>query len=420
MRFFHLFLLAAAAIPVTSAAQTQKVAPPKTVYWMSAATQSGFGLPGGGKPSTGDIMRMAMGGGGGGATKLLQLDLGSKLTPTGAPMASHAIPPGMAMGAALPLKSPEKQVYREDRVGEEPTEFERPKGKLLLFWGCGETARPGQPVVIDFAKVAEGQIPPGLFAGERVRIQHPPSASTWPAFGEWPNNDRKAPQSVPAGASLIGAHKVSGNYTPDIAFTLSQDWMQPVRLDQKKLPSGAVQLGWNVAPGATAHFAQMMGGGEKQGDGPTVVFWSSSETQTFVSGMTDFVAPAEAQRLVAKKQMMPPAQTSCAIPKEAIAAAQGAIVSLVSHGPEVNMIYPPRPTDPKTPWVQEWAMKARFASRTGTMLGMETAAASGNADSEDKRPKCKPALPGMAGVAGVAGAVAGGLFGKKKQADCRE
>ena len=145
-------LLAATRPPAKAPARApvQQVVPPKTVYWLSAATQSGFGL-GGKAPSAGDMMRMAMGGGGSGPVKLLNLDLGSKVPPAGPPTAQHLIPPAMAMGTALPLKTP-KPVER--RPGQEPQDFERPKGRLLLFWGCGETARPGQPVVLDFAKMA--------------------------------------------------------------------------------------------------------------------------------------------------------------------------------------------------------------------------------------------------------------------------
>lgn len=413
MRSYRLSCLAVALamFPPPLFAQTQKVTPPQTVYWMSAATQSGFGLPGGAAPSAADMMRMAMGGGG--AMKTLALDLGSKRTPSGPPAASHFIPPGMAMGASLPLKSPTRS-----REASEPTEFDRPKGRLLLFWGCGETARPGQPLIIDFAKVAAGEIPAGLFGGQQVRIARPPSPSSWPSYGHWPNDDRGARQSVAPNASLLGAHKVSGNYTPDINFSLSQDWMAGVRLNQRKAPSGAVQLSWNSVPSATAHFAQMMAGKDNRADGPTVVFWSSSEVQTFVSGMSDFVPPAEAARLVGKKQMMPASQTSCAVPKEAIAAAEGGIISLVSHGPEVNMIHPPRPTDPKVPWVQEWAVKARYASRTGGVIGMDLDAGGDEDDmAENQKPKCKPA---SASVGGIAGAVAGGLFGKKKKEECRE
>ena len=39
-----------------------------------------------------------------------------------------------------------------------------PRGRLLLFWGCGERAPAGQPVILDFAKLARGEVPPGLYA----------------------------------------------------------------------------------------------------------------------------------------------------------------------------------------------------------------------------------------------------------------
>jgi hypothetical protein len=376
----------------------QTVIPPKTVYWLSAATQSGFGMAPGAQPSSGAMIRMAMGGGGG-ALKLLELDIGSKLPPAGPPAAEHAIPPSMSMGPSLPLRTPKTA---SGRVDETPEDFERPKGRLLLFWGCSETARPGQPVVFDFAKMAAGQMPPTLFGGERVRISRPPSQSGWPTYGRWPNDDRKAGnRSVPAAASLIGAHRVTGNYTPQIDFALSQDWMAPLALSQAKLPSGAMGLKWTSVPGSTAHFAQMMGGRDDKGT-PTIVFWSSSEAQGFVSGLSDYVPPAEAARLVGRRQLMPSSQTSCAIPKEAVAAAEGGLVSLVSHGPEQNFVHPPRPKDPKTPWVQEWTVKARYVSRAGAILGMDGMPGGTTASG---KPRCRP------DAATEAGKSAGGMMG---------
>lgn len=393
----------------------QRVEPPKTVYWMTAATQTGFGFAPGAAPDMGQMMRMAMGGRGGGPVRSLELDLGSRHSATPPPpsslVATHAIPPGMAMGAGLPLRSPPAPVrVREEPA--EPPEFERPKGRLLLFWGCGETARPGQPVVIDFARVAEGQIPPGLFAGERIRIARPPSRSTWPTFGEWPNDDRAAgSKPIPAAASLIGQHRIAGNYTPPIEFDLQQDWMAGLALNQRRLPSGAVELAWNAVPGATAHFAQMVGGSDERGE-PVMVFWSSSEVQTFFSGLSDHIAPAEAARLVRTRQLMAPTQTSCAIPKEAVAAAEGGLLSLVAHGPEVNYIHPPRPADPRTPWIQEWAVKARFASRAGSMLGMEGQTMAGAAGERGQgRRVCRRDTAEQAGRE-VGGAVIGGGFGR--------
>lgn len=410
-----------AAGPVTS--QSQKVIPPKTVYWMSASTQSGFGFSQGAAPSAGDMMRMAMGGGAGGPLKTLALDLGSKLPPSPAPgAATHAVPPSMNMGAGLPLRAP-----RRGTPAPPGDDFERPKGKLLLFWGCGESARPGQPLVFDFAKMAAGQMPANLFAGERVRIARPPGASTWPTYVYWPNGEQPdGSRPVPQNASLPGEHNVSGNFAPEMAFSLQQDWMQGVSLKQQKAASGAVTLQWNPVPGATGHFAQMVSGKE-EGGSPTIVFWTSSEVQTFYSGLSDFVSPSEAARLVNSKQLMPPAQGSCAIPKEAVAAAESGILLLTSHGPEQNIVHPPRPKDPRQDWVQEWSVKARFASRTGGILGMDELPGMAGATASGK-PRCKPdaategaksaggAMGGGLGRA-VGGALGGFMGGKKKKAE---
>lgn len=404
-------------------AQAQKIIPPKTVYWLSASTQSGFGMSPGAAPSSGDMMRMAMGGGGG-LMKQLDLDIGSKLPPSGPPLAEHAIPPAMSMGASLPLRTPARP--KPGKVTETDEDFERPKGKVLIFWGCSETARPGQPVVIDFAKIAAGQVPPNLFGGDRVRTARPPSQSGWPTYGRWPNDDRaNGSRPVPANASLLGAHKVTGSYVPPMDFTLQQDWMQGVSLRQAEAASGAVTLTWNAVPGATAHFAQMIGG-KDDGGTPTMVFWTSADSQTFFSGLSDYIPPAEAARLVGKKQLMPPSQTSCAIPKEAIAAAEGGMLGLTSHGPEVNVVHPPRPTDPKQDWVQEWTVKARFVSRAGSFVGMDEmpGGGAGGATASGK-PKCKPDAGTQAGKeAGGAiggslgramGGALGGLMGSKKK-----
>jgi hypothetical protein len=433
-------LLAQAKKPAKpAAAPVQKVIPPKTVYWMSAATTTGFGMTGR-APSAGDMMAMAMGGGmSGKPAKTLSLDLGSKLPPAGPPAAQTAIPPTMNMGPVLLLKTPKPEKAQPYQPDKEPEDFERPKGKILLFWGCGETARPGQPLVIDFAKMAAGQVPPNLFAGERVRIAYPPSASKWPTWGGWPNDDKPSQKGIPANASLLGAHKVTGNYTPEIDFTLSQDWLAPLTMTETKTAAGAAMLGWNSVPAATSYFAQMMGAAEgSEEEGSTMVFWSSSELQTFMSGLSDYIAPAEAARLVGKKQLMPPTQTSCAIPKEAVAAVEGGMISLVAHGPEQNFIHPPRPTDPNVPWVQEWAVKARYAARTGSIAGMGGSGMGGNSSGESSastgattksgKPKCPPDYNANAGaaiggaVAGSLGSAVGGLFGskKKKPVDCEQ
>jgi hypothetical protein len=42
----------------------------------------------------------------------------------------------------------------------------------------------------------------------------------------------------------------------------------------------------------------------------------------------------------------------------------------IAYGSEVNMAYPPRPTDPKIPWEPDWNVKIRVKSMTTSMIGM--------------------------------------------------
>ena len=131
------------------------------------------------------------------------------------------IPPGLQMGASLPLLTP-ATVREEPMTPGMP--FQQPKGRMLIYWGCGEHVGAGQPMVVDFARVAAGQMPPGMAAMASMAhvVTGPHSA---PGFGKWPNERDSRP--VPAQGSLTGAHKVQANYAPPIDFSLAagQDFM---------------------------------------------------------------------------------------------------------------------------------------------------------------------------------------------------
>ncbi len=43
----------------------------------------------------------------------------------------------------------------------------------------------------------------------------------------------------------------------------------------------------------------------------------------------------------------------------------------IAYGSELNMAYPPRPTDPKIAWEPDWNLKIRVKSMTTAMMGME-------------------------------------------------
>ncbi len=368
---------AAAAPPATK----QVVTGPVATYWMSAQTTSGMTM-GGGAPSLSSMMGM---GRGGNVSKSLTLQLGSARRPTGEPSAEHLPPAVLKAGATLPLLTPRAQPRVETR--EEPgmpQSYEKPRGKMLIYWGCGDRARPGQPMVFDFAKMAEGQIPAGysqLMNSLQVSAMQPPSPSRHATYGEWPNE--KTRTTVPGDGSLLGPHTIRGNYSPQMQFVMAQgqDFLPAVQMTtNRRNPTGFFQLGWQPVTGATGYIASTMGG-----DGETFVIWSSSEVQSLLFALPDYLRPADVTRLLANKALMAPTQTSCAVPREVVDAAPQAMYQFVAYGGESNFTYPPRPVDPKVAWNIEWTVKVRYRSATGGILGMENPYGAGMDDEADDR-----------------------------------
>jgi hypothetical protein len=305
--------------------------------------------------------------GGGGATKSLLLQLGSSQTAP-APAADHLPPAGLGAGPDLPLVTPKITPTQPVETGPQiPREYQKPRGRMLIFWGCGEHARPGQPVVIDFAQLSNNpQAAMAAFKGIDVRAANPPSASRNKTYGDWPNE--RAQTSVPANGSLVGEHTVKGNYSPQINFTLDedQDFLGPLNLTTNaKAAGGWVNLGWNLVGNAEAYLATAIGG-----DGETVVLWTSSETQAAGFAMPDYLTTPDITRLVANKTLMGPATKTCAVPKEVLDVMPQGVLQMAAYRGEANFVYPPKPADPKVAWNQQWTVKVRYRSATGGLLGM--------------------------------------------------
>lgn len=347
-------------------AQQQKVSPPIATYWMSIDTASGLPMGGGGGMSAMDIGRMMMGGGAdGGASRSMRLELGSQRAATDAPVAAHEIPSGLNMGASLPLETPQqpRRAPREDGM---PENFEKPRGRMLIFWGCGEQAGSGQPYVFDFAKMAQGDVPSGLF-NRNIRVQRGPTQAHSRTYGDWPN--QRDSTRVPADGSLRGDHAVKGNYSPEIRFSLLEkyDFMEPVNLAMKKSGPGAISMSWNSVANVHGYFATAMG----SSGGEDLVFWSSSDSRIFGEQLMSWLPPAEVARLVRDKVVMPAAQTECTVPAQFVAAAPSAFVRFIAYGEEANFAHPPRPKDPKVTWNPDWAVKVRLKSTASALLGDE-------------------------------------------------
>jgi hypothetical protein len=106
------------------------------------------------------------------------------------------------------------------------------------------------------------------------------------------------------------------------------------------------------------------GRGETDND---VVMWSSSDTQEIGHALMDYLPPAEVQRLVREKVVLPPQTTECAVPA-GVFKSEGAMLNFIAYGDELNIVHPPRPSDPRKTWEQEWATKVRLKSTGMTLL----------------------------------------------------
>ena len=161
-------VLAAGLCLLGLAAQAQTAKTPKTQLWIDLSTGSMAGMPEMDMPMGGGLMGMMGGGraaGAGGNThygmartmgimppRVIDIALHNSLRP--GVEASQAIPAGMRMGESLPLLPPKAQPTSPSEPGEVPQEYEqhKPKGRILIYWGCGSEVRAGQPRVIDLAR----------------------------------------------------------------------------------------------------------------------------------------------------------------------------------------------------------------------------------------------------------------------------
>lgn len=376
---------AVAAVLATVPGSAQKTTGPKAQYSMDVSTMSGMGM--------GAMMGGGLGGllgGGGGSNYMLDLKLTSVTpAPQQPEKADHFFQPTAKMGKSVPLVGDAPGKASKPDRDYDPRAMEKPKGRLLMFWGCYTKAPKGQPIIIDFAKMPTAQMPANMPA--QMRGMQPAAAARDANAAWWPNGSNgKQPKS---GSSLRGEHRVASAYTPEIKFAVMNDYMASLNVNPSE-QLGAILLKWNSVPTATGYAAWAMGGMERAGQGGDLVMWTSANSRDGGAGM-DWLSPAEVQKQIAVKNIMPPTQTTCSIPAEAKAAAGGMMFgSMNAFGPEENFAFPPKPADPKAVWNIDWTAKVRFRAFSSFMTGMGSmGAAGGQEGAPARKPKaCKGPL----------------------------
>lgn len=348
---------------------------PPAKYWMSVSTEVGFGMGGmmggGGAPGMGEMLGGIFGGGANMSDpnqprRTLLLQLVGPNTPA-SPNADEFIPPGQKMGGSLHLLTPtgSKLSRQEVTQDESPeSEQEKPKGRILMYWGCSDKVRAGQPKVLDMATATPQQYASFFKAFNINSPRGPRPAAGW-TYARWPHE--KDNQPVPKDSSLVGGHAVKSNYAPEIRFDVPQmqDYMDPIIFTEKTArPGEAVSLRWKSIPTASGYFSMAMGGmGENE-----MVIWVSSETPHMGWTMMDFIPTGEVHRLVKDKVVMPASITECKIPKDVFKDGEG-MLQFIAYGHDLNLSHPPKPKNAPKDWQPDWTAKIRLKSSTMTMLG---------------------------------------------------
>ena len=371
------------AIPPTVFAQS--AAPPEAQAWIDIATFSGMGMPMGGM---GGNPMSALGGMFGGkaglgsnsfgntrsmsAGRWVDVTVRSRVNPN-LEEAQQAVPEGF-LSPALELKTPKNAPPpprdEEDVRHEEP---EKPKGRMLLYWGCGPEIRPGQPKILDMATAGPGDFAK-FFVGRSATQRGAHLAAGRPV---WPNPDDS--RMVPASASLQGEHAFSGKGIPDgfrFKIPAAQDLMPPLTLDQAE-SNGATDLSWNAIATARAYFVSAMGSNGKE----DMVMWTSSELADTGFGLMDYQTNAAVDRWLKEKVLLASNTTRCTVPK-GIFGEHGGMLRLIAYGDELNLAHPPRPKDAKAKWQPVWAVKLRVKAVTSGMLGMAAQGRAGESSRE--------------------------------------
>lgn len=407
-RFRPLLLAVATGLAAALPAASQQGQTPPTQLWLDVATHS---MPG--MPELGGLGRAAMGVFGGAAMqnhygaarvsalpgRYVDIALLNRLNP--GVEAEDLIPAGLKLGKSLPLLPPKAEPKGEPGPSPRP-QLQDGAVRILIYWGCSPTVRPGQPREIRI-DVKDGQV--RMSGAMQGRYVPDGGVDVGPSYALWPNERHR--KMVPQGASLAGEHRIVGAKVPEsLQFTLTpqHDFMPAIALRGSGSLDGGQTWSWQPVDRARGYFLHAMG---MQGD--AMVFWSSAETADAGMGIFGYLPPATVERWIREKVLLAPSVTSCAMPKGIFAApgargAGGGMLQMIAFGPEDHIVWPPRPSDPKAAaaWKPEWSVRVRNKSTATAMLGMDVAAAERPGEDQDApaQPEEKPVKRLLRGLLG--------------------
>jgi hypothetical protein len=291
--------------------------------------------------------------------------------------ATQAIPSGVKLGATIPLLPPpppapqtkSERTPWDERDPDEGTP-QMPRFQIKLYWGCGAQVRTGQPRVLDFTR--DNMAAWGQFMQGRAERDRGATSNRQSSF--WPNASSNRKHA--ADGSLIGDHNVTGTGLPtslNFQIGAAQDFMPALGLRTDGGKSGVINLTWSALPTATGYFANATGFSMREGQGDdedemTMILWSAAEVPDPGGGLIGYLNNTNQERFLREKAILPSDQTNCQIPSGIFAESMMVNIGAIAYGRELNLVYPARPSDPRTPWNQEWTARVRVKSQASAMI----------------------------------------------------
>lgn len=276
----------------------------------------------------------------GGALSVLQIipkgqNMGDSLQLSRAVSASTAVSPN-ARQANFVLRGPDTEEQSIETVkftsqfatSTEAIERNAPK-KLLLYWGCGDRVRAGQPRHLDITTASSTSPATGL-KGRAVAESFPSLDS---GVATWPNSVSRS--VVPKEASLVGKHAFSGDNIPaNMQFDLKpkQDFMPALAINVNGIKGSATTLNWSRIATAQGYFLMATAKNNRE-----VVIWTSSELPEPGWGLMDYASNESLTQWKRDKIVLAPNQTSCSIPAGIFSQTGGAMLNGIAYGEETNL-----------------------------------------------------------------------------------